>query len=202
MDFEKDIFISYAHIDDATLAEGSKGWIAEFHRSLEVRLSQLLGTNPVIWRDAKLQGNDFFGPEIVAQFPKLKVLVSIVSPRYVKSEWCQREVEEFSKAAEANGGMTIENKSRIFKVVKTPVKQNEQPAPLSNMLGYEFYKTDMATGRAKELGRIYGPENEQAYWAKLDDVAHDIAELLERINNLEKKKQIYHQCLLAAVMQP
>jgi hypothetical protein len=34
MKFKKDIFISYAHIDDEALIEGESGWITEFHRSL------------------------------------------------------------------------------------------------------------------------------------------------------------------------
>ena len=71
MSFETDVFISYAHIDNLPLKEGEKGWVAKFHRALEVRLSQLLGEKPRIWRDQKLQGNDFFGEEIVDQFPKL-----------------------------------------------------------------------------------------------------------------------------------
>lgn len=48
MRFEKDIFISYAHIDNESLVDGDKGWITEFHRSLEIRLAQLLGQKPVI----------------------------------------------------------------------------------------------------------------------------------------------------------
>jgi hypothetical protein len=60
LSFKKDIFISYAHIDDEALIEGEPGWISEFHRSLEVRLSQLLGYRPVIWRDKALDGNHNF----------------------------------------------------------------------------------------------------------------------------------------------
>ena len=55
-----DVFISYAHIDDQALTEGQKGWITQFHRILEVRLGQLLGEKPTIWRDQKLQGSDVF----------------------------------------------------------------------------------------------------------------------------------------------
>ncbi|HYV91305.1 MAG TPA: hypothetical protein VE978_05965 [Chitinophagales bacterium] len=181
MNFEKDIFISYAHIDDEPMSEGMKGWISEFHKSLEVRLSQLLGSHPVIWRDARLQGNDFFGPEIVAQFPKLKVMMSIITPRYVKSDWCTKEVEEFFKAANETGGISIENKARIFKILKTPVKLDAQPEKIREILGYEFYKEDPTTGRFKEFDRIFGQEIEQAYWAKLDDVAHDVAQLIEKL---------------------
>ena len=41
-----------------------------------------------IWRANKLQGNDMFADEILEQFDKTAVLVSVLSPRYMKSEWC------------------------------------------------------------------------------------------------------------------
>lgn len=182
MNFEKDIFISYAHIDELEISDDIKGWISDFHRSLEVRLSQILGNRPVIWRDDRLQGNDFFGPEIVAQFPKLKVLVSIITPRYLKSEWCTREIEEFYKAAELTGGVSIENKARIFKVLKTPVKLESQPEKIRDILGYEFYRIDPSTGRPREFLKMFGQESEQAFWARLDDVAYDIAQLIEKLD--------------------
>jgi hypothetical protein len=119
MTFEMDIFISYAHIDNLSLKEGDKGWIANFHKALEVRLAQLLGEKPRIWRDKKLQGNDFFGDEIVQQFPKTALMLSIISPRYIKSEWCTREVKEFYKTASKGIGTRIGNKCRIFKIIKT-----------------------------------------------------------------------------------
>jgi hypothetical protein len=182
-DFEKDILISYAHIDDEALIEGQKGWIAEFHRSLEVRLAQLLGQKPKIWRDPKLQGNDFFGDEIVDQFPQIALLVSILSPRYVNSKWCTKEVLEFYEASQGNIGIRIGNKSRIFKVIKTPVSRDLHPDMIRDTLGYEFYQVDPDTGRAKEFGRLYGSDMEQAFWAKLDDLAHDMSELLQEMKS-------------------
>lgn len=86
MKFEKDVFISYAHLDDKPLDEGAKGWITDFHKLLERRLEQAIGHELNIWRDERLTGNDFFGPEIVAQFPKIKVMVSIITPRYMGSD--------------------------------------------------------------------------------------------------------------------
>ena len=60
-----DIFISYAHVDNESLTEGQKGWISQFHRTLEIRLRQLLGENPNIWRDQKLSGTDIFDEKII-----------------------------------------------------------------------------------------------------------------------------------------
>lgn len=198
MQFDKDILISYAHIDDAPLVEGQKGWISEFHRSLEIRLAQLLGKKPKIWRDPKLQGNDYFSDEILSQLPQIALLISVLSPRYVKSEWCLKEVSKFCEASSQNIGVRIKNKSRIFKIIKTPVRRDEHPESIRDLLGYEFFKLDPETGRAKELSRIFGVDNEQAYWQKLDDLAHDISDLLESLSiegettdNQPEKKIVY-----------
>ena len=59
MNFEYDVFISYAHIDNLSFDTGEDGWITCFHRWLEIRLGELMGEKPKIWRDLKLQGNIF-----------------------------------------------------------------------------------------------------------------------------------------------
>ena len=183
MKFNKDIFISYAHIDDEPMIPGEPGWISELHRSLELRLSQLLGYRPVIWRDKHLTGNDQFGNEIIQQLNEIAILVSVHSPRYIKSEWCMREVTEFYKISENNIGAFIGNKCRILKVIKTPVELSHQAEIIQGLLGYEFYKMDADSGRAVEYGNLYGKEYQLAYWSKLNDLAYDIAALLTEIEN-------------------
>ncbi len=176
--FENDVFVSYAHIDDQVLAEGQTGWIATFHRALQVRLGQLLGKPPKIWRDPKLQGNDVFADKLVDRLPQVAVLVSVLSPRYVKSEWCLRELNEFLRVTE---GARIADKLRVFKVVKTPILRDQTPPPLQPVLGYEFFTVDSQSGREHELEfsqTLASPEEQRLYLLKLDDLAHDIANLL------------------------
>ncbi|PSB24623.1 DUF4062 domain-containing protein [Stenomitos frigidus] len=182
--FENDIFISYAHIDNEPLTEGQEGWISDFHQSLEKLLAQLLGDRPRIWRDPKLQGNDYFADTIVDQFSKVALLVSIFSPRYIKSEWCVRELKGFHTAASQTGGVRVADKARIFKVIKTPVPLERQPEEVQGLLGYEFYQRDRNENPLM-FNRIFGSEAEQRYWAKLSDLAYDICQLLEALSRVE-----------------
>jgi hypothetical protein len=179
VDFDNDIYISYANIDNQPLSESQSGWISDFHRVLEIRLAQLRGEKARICRSLKLQENDYFDDKIVVQFPKVALLVSVLSPRYLKSQWCIKELQEFCKSAEETGGIRVAgNKSRIFKVIKTPVPLEQQPQELKSLLSYEFYEMGQ-TGRPQEFNRIFGFESEKKYWAKLEDLAYDIYQLLE-----------------------
>jgi hypothetical protein len=99
MAFDTDVFISYAHLDNQPLKPEALGWVSEFHEALSKRLGEVLGKAPRIWRDPKLQGNDIFADEIGQRFKGTAVLVSITTPRYVESDWCQRELSGFWRAA-------------------------------------------------------------------------------------------------------
>lgn len=189
-----DVFISYAHIDDQPLTEGQRGWISQFHRSLEVRMAQLLGEELKIWRDPKLQGSDLFDDTLVQQFSDSKVLVSVLTPRYVKSDWCRRELEEFVRVVEAKGGISFENKSRIFKVVKTPVSPQEMPPRLaelfSRLLGFEFFDVDAETGRLREYDEAFGTEARQRFFERVYDLAHEICAVLKAYAPTAESKPI------------
>ena len=186
MQYEGDAFISYAHLDNVELVEGRKGWVANLHRALEVRVGQLLGKSPQIWRDPKLSGNDLFAEALVDKLKQVALLVTVVSPRYLKSEWTIRELNEFYHAAEEQGGIHVSNKARVFKVLKTPVPLDRTPPELRALIGYEFFKVDPETGKVRELDEVFGPEAHRDFWLKLDDLAHDIVGLLEAMESPEE----------------
>jgi hypothetical protein len=183
MHFDVDAFISYAHLDNIELIEGRRGWVANLHRALEVRVGQLLGKPPHIWRDPKLQGNDIIAETLAERLRRVAALVTVVSPRYVKSEWTLRELHEFWRSAEMHGGIRVRDKARVFKVLKTPVDRDETPPELRNLLGYEFFRVDPETGKVRELDEVFGPEAQAEFWIKLDDLAHDMCALLEMLED-------------------
>jgi len=189
MKFESDAFISYAHLDNIALSEQHKAWISNLRRALEIRVGQLRGRQCHIWWDPKLQGNDIFNDTLIAQLHCVASLVPVISPRYVQSESGRKELIEFCKAAKEQGGMSVQDKARIFKVMKTPVPLELHPPELQPLLGYEFFKFDPNTGRFRELDVIFGPEAERDFWLKLDDLAHDMCGLLELLEKPEPQSE-------------
>jgi hypothetical protein len=181
MEFQRQLFISYAHIDNVPLSEQQQGWITRFHNTLSAMLNMRLGRKADIWRDSKLAGNDIFSDEIIQQFPKTELLVSVVTPRYAESEWCTREVREFCKCAESTGGLVVDNKSRVLKVIKLPVDdEGHLPAVMQQALGYPFYEFDEQQVPL-ELDPAYGEEFTRKYNLKLAKLAYDIAGLIKKI---------------------
>ena len=90
------------------------------------------------------------------------MLVSVLTPRYLNSEWCTREAREFCQSAPETGGLVVGNKSRVFKVIKAPVDTQESlPAPMKDILGYEFFTIE--NGVPLEFDPAYGQEYSQRY---------------------------------------
>ncbi len=182
-----DIFISYAHIDDQPLDAEEKGWISKFHRVLGVKLGQLMGESPTIWRDPKLKGNDIYDEKIVEEFKNARIMISVLTPRYLKSDWCRREITDFYQAAKSGEGVNVNGKSRIIKVVKTPYESaaalEHLPAVFQSILGFDFYEIDPESGRTIEYDEAFGPKAKQSYFSRIYDLAAEIAILLKQLQS-------------------
>jgi len=181
MSLDRHVFISYAHIDNQPLTPEQKGWVTVFQGTLQTMLSQRMGAKAQIWKDEKLSGNDIFSNEILDQLPKTATLISVLTPRYVNSEWCIKEINEFCNAAQHNGGLVVKNKSRVFVVIKTPVdKKVSLPSIVNTVLGYEFYDLDDGN-TPRELDPAFGEKARQDFLRKTNKLAWDIGQLLPEI---------------------
>ena len=75
----------------------TKGWVDLLVERLPRLISNNLGYLPAIWRDERsLRGNDLLTAAISEGVTTSLVLIPIVSPRYVQSDWCRRELEAFA----------------------------------------------------------------------------------------------------------
>src|SRR6266849_3077935 len=175
-EFLADIFVSYSHVDDKPFGPGNIRWVTKFHHDLETRVCDWLGQPITIWRDSKTAGTDVFSDETIDQLHRSAILVSVVTPAYVRSDWCRRELEGF---VAANTTVRIRNKSRLVKVLKTFVPRAELPQILDDVLGYLFYKVDPDSEIPREFLIDPSPDGDRAYWAKVDDVAFEIKRLID-----------------------
>ena len=182
MHFKDDVFVSYAHVDEECPVPGQTGWISALHEWLRVRLAQLLGKDLRIWRDPQLHGNQIIIESIDDRLPGVAVFISVLSPRYVKSESCQHELEQFVTTSGVTT-VALADVTRVFKVVKTPVHRELEPSVLRPLRGYDFYLVEPQSGRLRELGPLSPPEVRQQYYSKLDDLAHDVAQVLSTLEN-------------------
>jgi len=179
MPFTHDIFISYAHLDDRSPFGDEKGWIDLLHERLSLLVSQTLGSEVRIWRDGhNLQGNDQLQGAIGEGVNSSLLLVPVISPRYVQSDWCNKEMETFHASAPPTLASAPDFRSRIFKVAKTPLPDHLkklEPEHIKNLIGYQFYGEDESDGQLHEFS---SDPKDKAYWKALNRLVGDIAKTL------------------------
>jgi hypothetical protein len=196
LSFEEDVFISYAHADNVSLGADFKGWTDRLQESLSIRLTMLVGEQPKIWRDLPLQGNAILMEPITIRLSMSAFFICVLSPSYLQSEWCRNELVEFYNQAIKTGGIKINNRSRIFKVMTTPITEHdwdglglpsELRMVLQESLGYEFFEYDQA-GRVREFRPEFGPEYQRKFLEKLEDLAQDIRDLMQSMSSKDVKE--------------
>jgi hypothetical protein len=182
-----DIFISYAHLDNASLSDGRDGWVSAFEADLSALLAGRLGKKPTIWRDRRLAAEDVFSDELVERVRTARVLLSILSPRYVNSEWCRRELETFVDHAQRSGELVVRSergipKSRVLKVMKHHVPWDQHPTEFPDTLGVPFYAYDEDEDRETPFDQRFGADAARQYFAQMNDLAQSTARLLQAMD--------------------
>lgn len=179
--FEDDVFISYASVDDALIADAGAGWVSQLHLDLKQRVHQVLGQEPKFWRDdSDLRGNDQLTPTLIRVLENSGALLLIVSPGFISSKWCRKEVEAFCAKHGGKINLPGNTQFRIFKVIKIPVKRDKQFPEIQEALPYEFY--ELATqGFAVEFAPWADKPRSEKYTFALYRLARDIANYLEAV---------------------
>ena len=145
-----------------------------------MRLAQLLGKPTAIWWDPKLHGNDYFAETLIERLRGAALVRCRLAALREVGVGPQGAGGILRGRPSSRAASRVGDKSRIFKVLKTPVPLEEHPPELQPLLGYEFFQGRSGTGKVRELNEIFGPDAEREFWLKLDDLAHDICRLLER----------------------
>ena len=185
--FEHDVFVSYAHVDDEVFPGRSIGWVSELVQFLKLRLNQKLGRADAysLWIDRELGAYAPISEQLMGTIAKTAVLLVILSPGYVASEWCRRERNGFLRLVRAGGA------TRVMVVEREPIEDSQWPDELKDLKLFRFWMAQETKPR-----RILGypkPDDDNEYYSRMEDLCADLADMLKRMRTSGEPAQVSPQ---------
>lgn len=152
-DFQYDVFISYAHIDNSVRNQNDKGWVTQFYNELVFWITQRIGRSDKfkIWWDEKLSDNHVFTNEIKDAIKNSALLITFSSNAYYESQYCIDELKWFyENTAKGKPGLSINNMYRIYNIRLNNIDNVKWPKECQGTTGYEMFS--IANGDRGSLG--------------------------------------------------
>ena len=166
-----DIFISYARDDDLPPPDrpDRKGFVTFLDDAVRYEFTELGPERPKIWRDTKrIADGDQFTPEIEEALKNASFLLVVLSPNWMASHWCRRELDTFAKYHGLDG-----LREHIVVVAKRHVDPDKRPSLLQGQNGFRFYArnedSDEIAGDLEFFDR--GDPQDERYWERLKALA-------------------------------
>jgi len=176
--FRHDVFVSYAHADNQAVAGTDVGFVSQLVLDLRIEVGRKVGKTLEIWWDHnKLSGNTVVSSEIMSAAGDSACIVVVLSPAYLRSEWCERERGTFDEQV---GRRQSNDMSAIFLVSIDPVDQDKLPVALRDRTGYPFYRS-LDDGRTTRPLRVALEPDKEPYYNRLSQLVQDISNHLERL---------------------
>jgi hypothetical protein len=171
-----DIFVSYAHADDECPIGATSGWVTTFVDELKKVLRRKMGGGGAnVWMDYLLAANDIVDPALIEMVRSSRTLVLSLSPGYLKSKWCSKELGQFLDA-----NQTSKNKESVFVVEIEPRPREEWHPRLQALTPFQFFQTDR-NGAKRLFGYPKPPEDsDHPYWIQINSLADLISNYLEQ----------------------
>lgn len=166
------VFISYAHADDASLDEQAPGWITNFVEKLQKAIGMKSGGKHVEWwMDYELEPQSAVDGTLRQRILESQCILAFLSPRYLESEWCQREMATFVELA---GSGKAEN--RVFLVELQPTDRERWHPGIQSISVLQFWSKSLAEPEPMTLGwPVPDPKSDKTYWRELNYLASILA---------------------------
>lgn len=146
------VFVSHASLDDdlpsdARARKHAKGFVSYLVEELRWMLGQR-GLGRDIWLDTdNLRAGNNWKATILEELRERDILLAIVSPNFIDSDYCKEEVSIFwDRLRKTDGG-----RPSIFRIDKYPLPANDSlPECLRDAHAIPFYDQDPQTGHVEE----------------------------------------------------
>jgi hypothetical protein len=168
----QDLFLSYAHGDDAT-------WLRCFEQALLKGLRERLGEPAEIWRDTKeIRLGELWQDEIKTGISRTAAFLALVSPNYLSSDYCGKELSHFLKdPSVVEFSPSVAGRlRRILKVIKAPADDGAHESLLSESQYVRFFR--LGDGRLGD--QIFSPETTD-FNNSMQETVTGIVDLLKKI---------------------
>lgn len=170
------VFISYAHADDQPFDEELKGWVTQFVDKLQKAIAMKPGGSRVnCWMDYRLEPQRAVDPALLGRIRDSQCILAFLSPRYLESEWCRREMANF---VEWVGGGKADD--RVFLVELLPTPRESWHPGLQTITAIRFWESALDRPEPMTLGwPVPNPKADRAYWRELNKLASILARQIQ-----------------------
>ena len=171
--YQHDIFVSYAHVDDQPLLENEGGWVTTLIGNIEKKLSQRLGRSDAysLWIDHELARHVNLTPQIIEALSHTAIMIVILSPGYLASEWCIREKNAFLQ-------LIKQGSSRIFVIEREKIEPQQRPDEFRDLTGFPFWVSDRPGKPPKILGEPVPTKDDREYFTLVTDLVYELEDAL------------------------
>lgn len=199
--FAHDLFVSYSHGSDAGGQGLLQPWSVAFARELEreLRVDKRFRDTLSVFLDAKLrpgQGVDpmvGLTPQLAQQIAASALLLVLMSPDYLASDWCRQEREAW---AAAQGALRLGTDGRLA-VVRIWPTQDPWPPLLCDpqgvpLVGFAFHDASFGPERPlgwTELGGRFGSDFQRALLSVVGRVGQHLDALRAQLAERERARE-------------
>lgn len=172
------VFISYAHADNPIFDGDTPGWVSGFVDKLQKAIAMKYGGSEVnCWMDFRLEPQRAVDEELRRRIEESKCIVAFMSPRYLESEWCRKEMEAF---VELVGDGKANN--RVFLVEILPTDRTQWHPDIQVISEMKFWSNSLVKPAPKSLGwPAPKPKADDEYWDKLNSLADVLARQMQNL---------------------
>jgi TIR domain len=164
-----DLFVSYAHEQDPQ-------WANLLVNELESRVSTLLGSTPKFYFDPQMEQGVNVTTELVEKVQGSRLLLVVLSPKYLNSDWCKKELCKFLDA----GGDTADH--RVFVVESERIDRETWPEQLRDKETMVFWQENPVNKIPARLNPNLKNEYD-TFIQRVWELAHFIHQRLQASNN-------------------
>jgi hypothetical protein len=184
-----EIFLSYARADN----EDPDGWVLQFHEQLKKRLGSILGEEVSVFLDQYDFKGNLLREQILSEIKQAEILVTLLSPWYLKRDWCHEERTEFIRHL-SQRFPNANPEERIFVAIKRLLfghKQvdkdfiNKLPAEFRGQLFFNFFSLD----KNNNLTHL-DPKCEE-FDTALNNLANKLVHIWTALKDQQVKRYVY-----------